>query len=185
MAFDLENTELQTRYRIQDRESTGSAPFNHLGQADLQAAIQAALIDYSRDFPREVLTEFVGTDDNYYPLSTAAPSWSEGFSAIRWINYPAAVVADNDYPVLLDPETDWSIEEVLAGSPTPVRTLYLWLPRHTPGTDETIRLAYTTPQTLNGLLGATATTIYTAHETPFYDLCAYRALIFVATRLAQ
>src|SRR3990167_4524583 len=165
MAFDLANTYLEVRGRLQDQDATNP----HLADADLTIAVRAALERFGGDRPRELVAEFAGDGGQYYALTTALVSWRDGFSSILWIDYPAAVIASDEEPTLLDPALDWTIFPAILSS---VRTLYLYFPNHSPTASETIRIAYTAPHTLDDLDAATATTIDAAFEAAFYHLAA-------------
>jgi len=100
--------------------------------------IKAALERYSRDNPDEVIKDITGDGGNYYAIATSLTSWSEGFSQILKIEYPAPTVASDETPIYLDPE-DWD-DDYWDGS-----TRYLYLPNHAPAATETLRVRHTAP----------------------------------------
>lgn len=179
MAFTLGNFYTEVRARLQDQ----SVSNKHLSDADLRTAARAALLRHTVDMPQELLTEFVGDGSQYYPLGSGnnLASWSEGISSILWIDYPAAVIASDGDPNLLDERLDWTIFPAILES---VRTLYLYFPNHNPSTSETMRIAYTAPHTLNELDSASATTILDGFEQAFYHLGAGYALLEFAGLMA-
>jgi hypothetical protein len=96
--------------------------------------IKQAVMDYSRDRPDTATSDVSGDGGKYYPI-TNLTAWSDEFSRISAIQYPAPAVASDETPVYLDPE-DWD-EDYYAGG---VR--YLWLPHHAPAATETMRVTY-------------------------------------------
>jgi hypothetical protein len=87
-----------------------------------------------------VTVDVSGDGGNYYGIVAALTSWSEGFSQILAIEYPAPTVASDEAPVYLDPE-DWD-DDYWDGS-----TRYLYLPNHAPAAADAMRIRYTTPYT--------------------------------------
>lgn len=68
-----------------------------LSSAAIETALRAALEEYSRDCPREVVVQVAGTGGFDYPVSafgaaesgsTASTQWSNGFSSITDVIYP-------------------------------------------------------------------------------------------------
>ena len=92
---------------------------------------------YSQDFPDELTVDVTGDGGRYYDIATLLTSWSESFSRIIEIQYPAPVLASDETPIYLEPD-DWS-DNYFEGS-----TRYLFLPNHTPSSTETMRIRYTT-----------------------------------------
>ena len=179
MAFDLANAQTEARARVQDQSATNP----HLdSSADLTPAIRSALARYSHDAPQQVISEFAGNGGQYYGLLASLTLFKEGFSSILGINYPAAVIATNDTPVVLDPKLDWMILPVNVAT---VRTLELYLPNHKPTASELVRIAYTAMHTLKDLDAAAATSVFTGDESAFYDLCGAKAADQIAAFLAQ
>lgn len=97
--------------------------------------IKQAVADYGRDKPLITVSDVTGDAGKYYSL-TALTSWSETFSQVRSIQYPAPTIASDETPIYLD-SADYD-QDYLSGG---VR--YLWLPNHAPAATETIRIAYT------------------------------------------
>jgi len=113
-----------------------------------------AVMDYSRDRPDTVASDVTGDGGKYYPINTTnLASWSDEFSRISTIEYPAAVVASDETPVYL--ENDDYDQDYYAGG---VR--YLWLPNHAPASTETIRITYTAPYLWS--VGTTTTAVVQA-----------------------
>jgi hypothetical protein len=111
---------------------------DELGDEDCNRAIRVAVERYSVDFPDDEVDDVTGDAGKYYVLSSSLDSWSEGFSRILSIEYPAATVASDEAPVMLGPE-DWDAA-YWAGD---VR--YLYLPNHAPAATEAMRIKYTKP----------------------------------------
>lgn len=135
-----------------------SADDDELSAAARNEMIKAAIEQYSHDMPDVITEDEAGDGGKYYAL-TGLASWSEGFSQIISIQYPAPTVASDEAPVYLDPD-DWDAD-YWAGSPS-VR--YLYLPNHAPAATETMRIRYTAPYTA----GASGYDIPSAH---FYAVC--------------
>lgn len=116
-----------------------TADDKELSQLRRERLIKAAVERYSNDKPDEITTDLTGDGGNYYVINTTnLPSWSEGFSQVIAIEYPAPTVASDEAPVRLDPE-DWD-DDYWAGG---VR--YLYLPNHAPAATEAMRIRYTSP----------------------------------------
>jgi len=127
--------------------------------ANRQAMVVTALETYSRDHPDKHTDDVTGDAGRYYPISTSLTSWSEGFSQILTIEYPAATVASDEAPQYLEPE-DWRSDYWAAD----VR--YLYLPNHAPAATEKMRITYTIPYTFAGTPSATTTP-----AGDFYAIC--------------
>jgi hypothetical protein len=178
VAFTLANFYTEVRARLQDQDAGNP----HLSNDDLDTAARASVLRISQDQPKETLVEFVGDGGKWYVLGTVLPAFVEKFSIIRWIEYPASVVADDDPPTALDPSLDYLIWPVLVSS---VRTLHLFFPHHQPLATETVRVAHTVLHTLDELDDAAETSVGTAWEQAFYHLGAGYALEQAAALMAQ
>ena len=177
MAFNRSNAIVEARGRIQDQSPTNP----HLKDDDLDLASRAALARFSLDRPADLVAEFSGEGDPYYVLETVLAGWKDGFSGIKSIEYPMAVVSDEDAPNYLDRD-DWRIVEVLNGS---TRELQFYFTALTPISTEKIRVAYRGVHTLNDLDGETTTTMPAVYESAFYHLVASFALQQMAAGMAQ
>ena len=100
--------------------------------------IRAALERYSADRPFLLTDDVTGDAGRYYPIATALPEWSEGFSRVVAIEYPAHAITADAVPQYLEPE-DWQ-DDYWAGD---IR--YLFLPHHAPVATDSLRIAYTIP----------------------------------------
>lgn len=134
-----------------------SADENELDAPGRSALVLAAIERYSHDLPDEVTTDVTGDAGNYYGIAASLASWSEGFSQILAIEYPAPTVASDEAPTYLDPE-DWDDDYWADG------TRYLYMPNHAPPATEKMRVRYTAPYTPT----ANAYDIPPQH---FYALC--------------
>jgi hypothetical protein len=114
-----------------------------LDDSKLAAMIKAAVERYSHDAPDDTTTDVDGDGSKYYDISDSLTSWSEGFSHVLSVEYPAPTVADDEPPVYLDPE-DWQDNYWYYGD------RYLFFPNHAPATGETIRVAYSVPYIWSG-----------------------------------
>lgn len=135
-----------------------SADDDELSLISRNDMVKAAVERYSHDFPDIASADITGDAGRYYVINTTnLPSWSEGFSQIVSIEYPAATVASDETPPMLEPE-DWDADYWAGG----VR--YLYLPNHAPAATEKIRVRYTAPY-------AWATSAVDVPPAHFYAVC--------------
>lgn len=113
-----------------------------LSQLRRYRMITAAVERYSRDRPDTSIEDVTGDGGKYYVLSTALDNWTEGFSRVVGIEYPAAAVASDETPTYLEPE-DW--DDAFWAEITGTQTRHLYLPNHAPAATETMRITYTVP----------------------------------------
>jgi hypothetical protein len=130
MAFSTEAFKVQVDYLL-------SADDDELPEIARIAQIDAAIERYSLDLPNEVTKDVSGDGGNYYAIS-GLTSWSDGYSQILAIEYPAPTVASDEAPVYLEPD-DWN-DDYWDGS-----TRYIYLPNHAPASGESMRVRYTAP----------------------------------------
>lgn len=109
-----------------------------LSDEQCNRAVRAAVEQYGEHFPDFEVDDVTGDAGKYYVLATSLDSWSEGFSRVVSIQYPAPTVASDEAPVYLDPN-DWR-DDYWASD---VR--YLYLPNHAPAATEKMRVRYTKP----------------------------------------
>jgi hypothetical protein len=133
-------TTLLAQVKILAFEETGE--YQELTDAEIMQQIRAAVNRYSLDFPDTQTDDVTGDGGKYYPVGTSLASWSEGFSRIIAIEYPAATIASDEAPQYLE-GGDWRDDYWLAV--LGVQTRYLYLPNHTPAATETMRITYTIP----------------------------------------
>lgn len=180
-SLTLESLIAAVRVRIQD---TGSLTTRRstIGEEDIKACVSPALALLAQDEPYVSIVEFSGDGTPNYPFSNL-PLWADGFSSIRWLEYPAADFVAADYePTYLTFAEDYNIREQLVST---VATKYLYFMGFSPATDEKVRLAYSTYHTLSGHEEASATTIPSALSSAFADLVASRCFLLLAARYAQ
>lgn len=102
--------------------------------------IKAAVRDYSRHRPDTATADVTGAATRYYAITTANfPAWSEEFSQITAIEYPAYAISSNEYPTYLE-QSDYRQDYYNASNQR-----YLFLPNHQPAATETMRITYTAP----------------------------------------
>lgn len=129
---------------------------NEVSEANLYQQIKQAVIDYSKLKPDFVVTDLAGAATRYYAINTTnLPGYSDEFSRIRSIEYPAQAIADNETPVYLEPE-DWD-EDYYQGA-----NRYLFLPNHQPAVGETMRITY--PGLYTWTAGGAATAVTQANH---------------------
>jgi len=132
-----------------------------LSSDSVDALIKLALQQYSKDFPDVAVKEISGDGGKYYAVSSLT-GWVEGFSKIQDVEYPAATVADDETPQLLDSEY-WTLFEDATAE-------YLYFPSHSPSTSEKIRVWYTMPYTFSGTPAAVDVPVE-----DFYAICLLAA----------
>lgn len=132
---------------------------SEIASDDRDEKIAEALLDYSRQKPRELIAEITGDGGQFYPICDVSDSegggwagtsgslytaWHEGFSQIIEIEYPAADISEDEDPEYLfryawdDNYRDENNDR------------WLWFINNTPGTTETFRARYTAPYILSG-----------------------------------
>jgi len=136
-----------------------------LPSASQQACIYAALEEYSRDRPDMEIDDVTGDGGRFYDIATVMTAWSEGFSRVQSVEYPAATIADDEEPQYLDPE-DWRDDYWAADK------RYLYLPNHAPAATETMRVTYMVPYAFSGTPSAT-----TVPAQDFYAICNLAAAL--------
>jgi hypothetical protein len=113
---------------------------NILSEVRRYRQIRAAVERYSRDLPDDYVEDVTGDGGRYYDIASKLTYWSEGFSDIVGVEYPAATVSSDETPQMLD-DDDWQDDYWSGG------TRYLYFPNHEPASTETIRVKYTIPYT--------------------------------------
>lgn len=162
------------RYRLIDIDATN--PLLADGTT-LQAAIDAAVSKYSQDRPRTVVEDETGNSSGYYVLvgtGAVLSSWSDGFSQIQSIEYPAAAVGVDYVPGYLDRQDDWD------DSYQDATKTYLRLKSIMPSASETVRVTYTAPHTHTTITD----TVKTADKEALYDLAAHYGCLALGTKMA-
>ena len=128
--------------------------------------VKAALAKYSGDRPDLYTEDVTGDAGNYYAMSNLT-YWSEGFSRIEQIEYPAATITSDETPVYLLNE-DW--QDNYWAEVSTVLTRHIYLPRHAPAATETMRVTYTIPYTID-----TTTIATNAPAQDLYAICYWAA----------
>ncbi len=112
-----------------------------LGSDEVDEQIKIALNQYSKDAPDLDVVEFVGDSGKYYAI-TNLTNWSDGFSRIKAVEYPAATVASDEQPQMLESK-DYTIFEDATAE-------YLYFPNHSPASTESVRAWYSVPYAFSG-----------------------------------
>lgn len=133
-------TTLLAQVKILAFENVGE--YQELTDAEIMQQVRAAVNRYSLDFPDIQVDDVTGDGGKYYPIATSLTSWSEGFSRIASIEYPAATIASDETPQYLEGGA-WRDDYWIAVAG--IQTRYLFLPEHTPAATETMRITYTIP----------------------------------------
>lgn len=113
--------------------------------SSLAALCQRAIIErYSQDAPLEIVSDIAGNGTNYLPLPVAPgtgtlPVWESNFSIIRQIEFPIGqqppeLVLDSDFRIY---RTPGAADQILINFDTP-------------GTDESIRVAWSARHLVDG-----------------------------------
>lgn len=131
MAFLITQFFVQVDNSIPDRMTTEAS------DANIYQQIKQAVIDYGRIKPDTLTVDLAGDGGRYYAINTTNfPGYSDGFSRIASIEYPAYAVSSDETPVFLDPE-NWNEDYYDANE---VR--YLYLPNHAPASTELMRIRF-------------------------------------------
>lgn len=134
MSFPIDLFYVQVGNLLPDRLTSEAS------DANVYQQIKQAVIDYGRLKPDTITVDLAGDGGRYYAInSTNLPGYSDKFSRIESIQYPAQATSADQVPQYLKPE-DWDedyYEKV--GSTT---TRYLFLPNHSPAASETMRVTY-------------------------------------------
>lgn len=107
---------------------------NVITPADIDRAIQLAVVRYSTDFPLNTLVDLTPNGTQKIPLPV---NWMAGFSRLVDIEYPLNAFP----PYLLTAEEFCLYQEIVSGAPLFV-VLFDFVP------DETVRVTYTLPHTV-------------------------------------
>lgn len=161
---------LITAYQAQVDELL-AADNDLLSQVARLRNVRAAIERFSLDRTNKQMDDVAGTGSRYYAVATALTAWSEDFSRVVSIQYPAPVVASNETPVYLEPE-DWQ-DDYKASD---VR--YLYLPNHAPAATEKLRIEYTTPWRWS-VSTTTLTVTQTAHGLVLDDYIYHNGTSYV------
>lgn len=114
-------------------------PEGELSIENRGAQLSAAFKRYNHDRPGEDVVDISGDGGRYYEINTTSfPEWVEGFSHILLIEYPAPTIASDEPPKPLESD-DW-IDDYRDTSKR-----YLYLPNHSPGSGQTMRITYSFP----------------------------------------
>ena len=143
-------------------------PVSDVSKADLQAALSAVVtVTMSRLSPL-VIEEDAALTDGELDLSDL-DDWSEGYSAVRAIEYPVDEVPQS----ILDAQL-WRVKQ----DPTDGATILV-----ADGGTETVRIHYTVPHSLD--LAADTTTLNAVQEEAAAHLVGAEILERLASRYAQ
>ncbi len=149
-----------------------------LTDADKEEAIKAALLTYSRDMENTTTDDISGNDTRYYALtggSAVLTSFSDDFSVIELVEYPAADISLDETPIYLDPDdydTDYNYNNVR----------YLKFNNISPSSTETIRITYTIPYEFDG---SDEVDLPAQHYYPFCKLAACVTSRYLANYYSQ
>ncbi|MBU2072767.1 MAG: hypothetical protein KKA68_21240 [Gammaproteobacteria bacterium] len=114
---------------------------NQLSDLENERNITAAVERYSKDAPDTYTEDVTGDGGKYYSVANLT-YWTEGFSQVLSIEYPAATIASDEMPIYLEPE-DW--QDNYWAEISSVHTRHIYLPNHAPAATETMRITYTLP----------------------------------------
>ena len=136
-----------------------------LAQADRYDRIKHALQMYSADVPNNYTEDVTGDAGKYYKLSTSLTNWSEDWSQVLQVEYPAATIASDEQPQVLE-SSDW---RVYRGGDD---AQYIYFINAAPAATEAFRITYTVPYAFSG--DPLAADVPGAH---FYAICAKAACL--------
>jgi hypothetical protein len=165
----------KVRYRLLDTDETNPL----LTSADtLEEAIVNAVAHYSQDRPRTVTADVPGNGTPFYALTGATPvlaSWTDGYSRVLWIDYPATAISASYTPTYL------SLDDDVRGYES-ASVKYLWLPNHAPTASQTVRISYTARHTHTA--ATNGDTVPAGDLDALCDLAAHYGCLALATRSA-
>lgn len=167
MPYDVAAVRAGIRARIQN------IPERVYPNDKLNVVILDAKREFERDAPREVVASITGTGLGRYKLSSTVVGWVDDFSQIRSIGYPAPLIGQEWEE--LDAKT-YRIRAFTDGDYIDLDDIW------DVGYSALVR--FTTTWTLQGLDGATITTIPERLRTPFEFLCTSLACRSLATKSA-
>ncbi len=140
--------------------------------------IRSAVNSYSHDRPELYLEDESGDGGKYYEIAGATPllsRFTDGFSRVMSIEYPAVTIASDDVPTYLNAD-DYNDDYRVDVSGT--QTRYIFFSGVTPAATETWRIAYTALYNWT----ASSTTIdveQTAHGLSVSDYIYYNGTKYV------
>lgn len=143
--------------------------------------VKSAMEQYSRDKADTRAEDVTGAGTRYYALATILDQWSERFSQVTQVEYPAASIASDETPVYLEPE-DW--DDNYWAEASGVQTRYLRFPSHQPASTETMRITYTVPWAWSAATSTTAVA-QVAHGLSVDDYIVLSGSDWVATTDAR
>lgn len=173
MATNLAEIRAKVRPRLRD----DGQYLSRWADEDVDAAILAALSEFSRDKPRVVTVALTGAGSFDVVLSTVGTSgppstqWATGWSTLTGVAYPYAA-SSRDLPYL-DPDS-WGVMD-LPGGPT------LRLAGATPTPSEQVLVSFTRPHEVS----AATSTVPAALDEALADLSAAVACEQLAAFFAQ
>lgn len=168
MASNVNEIDTKVVRRIKDGDGKlgGSAPG---ASPERLEAIAAAVSEYQRSFPREVVVELTGAGSFDFAVA-ALTGFVVGFSAVTQIRYP--YTAGDQLPDALEAD-QFSMVQLPAG-------WFLRLFDATPSAAQKLLVYFTAPHTL-----AATSTIPAAHDDALADLAASNACGMLAAAYAQ
>lgn len=153
---------------------------------DYDIAILDAVKEYTVDIDNVVNVSIAGANNRYFAALTATnfPGWVEGFSMVRDIDTAAKPAPiGNALPVDVDPswlEIQKDVEYRWIGT-----TKYIFTPYFAAQIGDLWRVYYTTYHTINGLDGATTTSIFPHHTRAIVALAGSYACLKLAALYAD
>ncbi len=155
-------TEFDTTVEIMIKASDSD---DDLDQDDRYDRIKDALQQYSHDMPQEFTEDVTGDGGKYYGLTASLTSWSEDWSQVLRVEYPAATITSDEAPTVLENDT-WEVYE--GGDDLQ----YIYFKNATPASTEAFRIRYTVPYIFAG--SPLAVDIPREH---FYAICKRAACL--------
>lgn len=167
-----------TRNKVKYRLIDTSANNPNLADATvLDEAIGRAVVRYSRDRPLMVVEDESGNGTPFYTLVGAGAvlaSWSDKFSQIDCIEYPAGDVSSDYRPTFLDRQDDWQEDFRIPDK------ILLRFKTLSPAATETFRVTYSALHTHTSVTD----TVPAADLEALCDLSAHYACIILGTEAA-
>jgi hypothetical protein len=146
-----------------------------LSSTDLQTPIKDALASYGGNFPDTKAVDVTGDGGIYYDFASFT-GWSDGFSQVLSVEYPAATIASDETPTFLD-NTDYDTD-YWSGT-----TRYLRFINASPAATEAFRIRFTLPYAFSGTVSAVD--IPNEHYYPLCKLAACYACRAIAAKFSR
>lgn len=158
------------------REANASLSYS-MRDEEYTTFVRRSLRRYSIDRPQIKNVSITGTDSKYITINnTNFPDYVDQFSTILTVEADSPTIADNEKPNYIERD-EWDTYRSTS-------TLYLYLKNHQPDTDETMKITYTVPHTINELDSETTDSVPVIDFEAIVYYAANEALLALAGKYA-